>query len=209
MHLKKLVGLYAITPGSLAGAALTRKVEAALAGGVRLVQYRDKVSSPAERAQEAATLNQLCQRYGAQLLVNDDAKLARAVGAAGVHLGQSDARVADVRAAWPEAIIGATCHNDLALARAAHADGASYIALGAFYASSVKPHAVRATLDLIGRTKATTGLPVCAIGGITLARAPQLIAAGADMLAVITDLFDAPEVSHQARAYCQLFPTSP
>lgn len=200
-----LRGLYAITPQMTDTLRLCKQVEAALDGGVKLIQYRDKSRDIARRRVQAAALQNLCAERDALLIINDDVALAQDVGASGAHLGQADGSLAAARAAWPRGLIGATCHNQLALAMAAHEGGASYVAFGAFFPSTVKPDAVRAEPRLIASAKSATGLPVCAIGGITLDRAPALIAAGADMLAVITDLFDAPDITARARAYTHLF----
>jgi len=129
------------------------------------------------------------------------------VGADGVHVGRDDP---DPRAArerlGPGRLLGVSCYNEIARARAALAAGADYIAVGSMFPSSVKPGAVRAPLALIGEARAATGLPVVAIGGITLDNAPQLVAAGAAALAVISALFDAPDITAAARAFTALFP---
>lgn len=206
-------GLYAITPEGDDDGALLAAVEAALAGGVRLIQYRDKPAGPETRQRRAVALLERCRRHGARLIVNDDVTLARAVGADGVHLGRDDCPDGDlgsVRAALgPDAVIGVSCYADFELARAAAAAGADYLAFGAVFPSPTKPAAARASVDLISRAKRELALPVAAIGGITLANAPALIAAGADLLAVITDLFGAPDVAARAAAYQRLFFADP
>ena len=201
-----LRGLYAITPDGVPAATLLAQVEAALLGGVRLVQYRDKTADAVRRAELARALNALCRRYGADCIINDDVNLALAVDAAGVHLGGSDGDLAAARAALgPGRVLGASCYADFELARAAQTAGADYVAFGAVCASPTKPQAVRAPWTLLTRARAELGVPICAIGGITLADASGLAAAGADLLAVITDLFAAPDIAARAAAYQSCF----
>jgi thiamine-phosphate pyrophosphorylase len=130
--------------------------------------------------------------------------LALASGAGGVHLGRDDAAIADARGRLRGRLIGASCYDDPGRARAAVAAGADYVAFGSVFASPTKPGAVRAPLSIFGEAR-SLGVPLCAIGGITFESAPQLVAAGADLLAVITDLFDAPDITARARQYARLF----
>lgn len=208
----KLRGLYAITDSQLlADGKLLPYVEAALDGGARLLQYRDKSTDQARRLREAEALRSLCERYGANLLINDDAELAARLGV-GVHLGQGDGSLAAGRALLgSQAIIGATCHAQLALAEQAARDGASYVAFGRFFNSNTKPGAPAATVELLQQARARLSLPIVAIGGVTLETAPQLIANGASLLAVIHALFSAEsaqEVARRARAFSDLFATN-
>lgn len=201
-----LRGLYAITPDGLDKPTLLTGVEAALRGGVRLVQYRDKARRPAEQADRAYALLSLCRRFGARLIVNDDVALACSVDADGVHLGGDDGDLAAARLALgPGKLLGASCYADFDLACAAVGAGADYVAFGAVYPSPTKPYAARSPLSLFRRCRDELGVPVCAIGGITLANAPALVSAGADLLAVITDLFDAGDIASRARAFQQLY----
>jgi thiamine-phosphate pyrophosphorylase len=206
------VGLYAITPERIDDTRLFDECAAVLAGGCRWLQYRDKRSSPLQRRVRGEALRALCCNHGARFLVNDDVELALALGADGVHLGRTDAALGVARRRLgPQALIGASCYDDLELARAARAAGASYVAFGAVFPSPTKPQAVRAPLDLFARCRAEIGLPACAIGGIDRVRAPQLLAAGADLLAVITDLFGGDvllppeEITARAATYQKLF----
>lgn len=199
-------GLYAITPDEPDTLRLLAAAEAVLAGGGRWLQYRDKISLPGLRRERAEALEALCRRHGAALIVNDDVELAQVVGAAGVHLGRDDGDLAAARAQLGrDAIIGASCYADFACARRTAAAGASYVAFGAAYPSSTKPAAVRAPIELFARARNEIDVPVCAIGGITLANAAPLISAGADLIAVITDLFSAPDIAARAAAYQHLF----
>jgi thiamine-phosphate pyrophosphorylase len=171
------------------------------------VQYRAKRLPPAVRARQAQALARACRDHGALLIVNDDARLARDCGADGVHLGADDGDPRAVREAWPEAFLGVSCYDRPALAVAAAGAGADYVGIGSVFASPVKPGAVRAPLERIGEARSASGLRVAAIGGITAANAPLAVAAGADMIAVITALFDAPDVAQAARALSRPFDT--
>ncbi len=207
--MKTLRGLYAITDSQLlADGRLLPYVEAALKGGAQLLQYRDKSEDAARRLRQAEALRDLCLRHGAQLIINDDAELAARLGV-GLHLGQSDGSLAAARALLGrDAIIGATCHAQLELAEQARQEGASYIAFGRFFDSQTKPGAPAATPELLEQARARFRLPIVAIGGVTLDTAPQLIARGASMVAVIHALFaaeNAAEVERRARAFSQLF----
>jgi thiamine-phosphate pyrophosphorylase len=201
----ELRGLYAVTPDCASTEALLRDVGEVLAGGCRCLQYRDKSSNAELRRSRAQALQHLCQQSAAALLINDDVALALAVGAAGVHLGRDDGDLAAARAVLGAGkILGASCYADLALAERAVASGADYIAFGAMFISPSKPEAVQAPMHILGQAR-RLGVPVCAIGGITLVNAPQLIAAGADMLAVISDVFAAPVIAARAAAFESLF----
>ena len=206
MSKPKLRGLYAITPDCADSARLLADVEAALAGGCRILQYRDKLSPMPEQVARAQALRQLTRRYDARLLINDDLALAALVQADGVHLGRDDGNLLAARAILgPDKILGASCYTDLAAAEAATAAGADYVAFGAVHPSPTKPNAPRAAVDLFLQAKIRNTAPTCAIGGITLANAPPLIAAGADLLAVITDLFSAPDIAARAAQFQKLF----
>ena len=195
-------GLYAITPDLADTEALLRKVEEALKAGVAMLQYRNKIISKDKRLLQAKELAPLARGYGVPFIVNDDVEIALAVGANGAHLGNEDGDLAAARAKLAGRILGASCYGDLEKARAAVRAGADYVAFGSVFPSPTKPEAVRAPLSLFGND---VGVPLCAIGGITLENAPALIAAGADLLAVISDLFDAPDVGARAGDYRQLF----
>ena len=200
-----LRGLYVITQENPDTRALAAGVEACLAGGAALVQYRAKDAPPALALAQAERLAALCRARHTPFIVNDSLELALAVGADGVHLGLGDGDLRAARAALPKGLLGASCYADPQRARAAAAAGADYVALGSVFASSTKPAAARAPLACLAAAKAASGLPVVAIGGITLANAPLAITAGADMVAVISALFEAPDVQAAARAFARLF----
>jgi len=193
----KLRGLYAVTPE---GGDVERKLRLALEGGIALLQYRSK-SINRSRAQAVVGL---AREFGVPVIVNDDVELALELGADGAHLGRDDGALSIARRRLSGKLLGASCYNDLALARAAVQAGADYVAFGSVFPSPTKPQAVRAPLGLFKEARAL-GVPLAAIGGITLASAPQLIAAGADLVAVISDLFDAPDIRQRARDYGKLF----
>lgn len=204
----KLRGLYAITDSQLLAGKLLPWVEAALEGGVTLLQYRDKSQDQARRLREAEALAELCSRYQTRLIINDDAELAARLGV-GVHLGQTDGPLTPARTLLGrEAIIGSTCHAQLELAEQAAREGASYVAFGRFFNSVTKPGAPAADVALLDQARARITLPICVIGGITLDNAAPLVAHGADLLAVIHGLFGADstqEVTRRARAFNALF----
>ncbi|MDX2421391.1 MAG: thiamine phosphate synthase [Amphritea sp.] len=203
-----LRGLYAITDSTLMPNtdSLLLQVEQALRGGARILQYRDKSTHQALRLQQALALVDLCQQYHCPILINDDAELAKASGADGVHLGQSDGNIRQARSfLGPTAIIGNTCHNSLELARTACQQTADYVAFGAVFPSSTKPNATHASISLISEAKATLPVPVVAIGGINMDNADQVISAGADMIAVIHNLFANDDICAQAGQFNALF----
>ena len=197
----KLRGLYAVTPELADSETLLRRAAQALDGGIAMLQYRNK---GAPLLDEAKTLARMCRERAVPFIINDDLALALECGADGVHLGRDDGELAAARARLRGKLLGASCYNSSAAALAAVAAGADYIAFGSVFPSPTKPSAVRAPLALFGEARAL-GVPLIAIGGITLENAPQLLRAGADCLAVISDLFDAPDVAERARSYGKLF----
>ncbi len=204
-HLQ-LRGLYAITQDGLPQAELYEKTEAILANGAQLLQYRDKSADRSKRLEQALWLKQCCDEFNCLFIINDDIELADEVSADGVHLGRDDAVYAQARAQLgPKAIIGLSCYNQMNLAEAAQAMGASYAAFGACFPSPTKPDAPLASLELIQQAKQQLNIPVCCIGGITLERAPQLLESNADMLAVISNLYSCDHPGKVARQYRELF----
>lgn len=200
----KLRGLYALTPELADRRKLLDLVGQALEGGIAALQYRCKSLPSSERLAEAQALAALCRAKGVLFIVNDDPGIALAADADGAHLGRDDGDPAQARARLGAKLLGVSCYDSLEAARAAVAAGADYVAFGSVFPSPTKPAAVRAPLGLFGRARAL-GVPLVAIGGITLQNAPQVLAAGADALAVISDLFEAPDVAARARAYGKLF----
>jgi thiamine-phosphate pyrophosphorylase len=206
LPMRAIRGLYAVTPDLADNALLITKTQAALAGGARLVQYRNKTAAENQRREQATALRELCRRYGATFIINDHVELAREIDADGVHIGADDAGVAAARTRLGRGkIIGASCYNNLQRALSAAAQGADYVAFGSFFASTIKPGAVRAPLALLQQARQQVVLPVVPIGGITLDNAGELLEAGVDALAVISALFAAPDVEVAARNFCQFF----
>ncbi|MCW4454603.1 thiamine phosphate synthase [Flavobacterium sp. MXW15] len=198
-------GVYLITPDDNDSARLLAQVQPLLAAGAAWLQYRNKQADAALRHEQAAALQALCAAAGVPLIVNDDPALARAVGAAGVHLGEDDGDIAAARALLgPDAIVGASCYDQLPRAQRAVAAGASYVAFGAFFPSRSKANTRRAHPDLL-RQSAALGVPRVAIGGITPDNAAPLVAAGADLLAVISGVFAEPDPVAALHAYRRCF----
>lgn len=200
----KLRGLYAITPDIADRRRLRELIGQALEGGIAALQYRCKTLSSSERLAEATVFAALCRAKRVTFIVNDDPGIAIAADADGAHLGRDDGDPAQARARLGAKLLGVSCYDAPDLARAAVAAGADYVAFGSVFASPTKPAATRAPLALFAQAK-PLGVPLVAIGGITLENAAQVVAAGADALAVISDLFDAPDVRERARAYGKLF----
>jgi thiamine-phosphate pyrophosphorylase len=188
-HRARLAGLYAVTPDVADTTRLVLLVEAAIAGGANAIQYRNKSASRELRREQAERLVRVCQGHGVVLIVNDDADLAREVDAAGVHLGEDDGNLVVARAmVGPSKLIGVSCYNNLARAQHYVAQGADYVAFGSFFPSQVKPDARRAEISLLRQAR-PLGVPVVAIGGVTAGNARALVSAGADAVAVISDVF--------------------
>ena len=201
----RLRGLYAITPATPDTARLALLARECLEGGAAALQYRAKDMAPGLALVQARRLAELCRAHGALFIVNDSLALALAVGADGVHLGREDEPPRQARIVFPVGVIGVSCYDDPRRAREAAAAGADYVAIGSVFTSSTKPAAVRAPLCAITDARAASALPVVAIGGITHANAPEAIAAGADMVAVIAAVFSAPDVRASARQFARLF----
>lgn len=197
-------GLYLLTPDENDTARLLERTKPVI-GFARLLQYRNKQADPALSRKQMDALLPLCREHGVPLLANDDWRLAQASGAQGAHLGEDDGGLEAARQALgPEAIIGASCYDSLDHAAAAAAAGASYLAFGACFPSPTKPNARRATPALLREAK-RFGLPVVAIGGITPDNARIVVDAGADLVAVISGVFDAPDPAAAAQAYLHAF----
>ena len=202
-------GLYAITADQSDDRQLLEQVEAVLQAGAAWLQYRNKTADSATRDRQARLLQPVCARHQVPLIVNDDWRLAAAIGADGVHLGEGDGGIAVARSALgPQALIGASCYDRIDLARDAVRAGASHVAFGAFFPSPTKPNA-RVALPALLADAASLGVPRVAIGGITPDNGLSLVAAGADLLAVISGVFDSPDPAVATRAYLRCFHSSP
>ena len=202
---RPLAGLYAITPDEPRTDMLVRKVGEALRGGAPLVQYRNKTASPALRLEQARALAPLCRAAGAAFIVNDDLALALELGADGLHLGADDGDLSDARRRLGQGkLLGASCYNRIELAAAAARSGVDYLAFGSVFSSGTKPGAVRAPLAIFAEARRRFGLPLVAIGGITLQNAGEVFAAGADAVAVISALFDTGDIAECAAGFARI-----
>lgn len=204
-------GLYAITPDTDDTPGLLARVEQALAGGARLLQYRNKTADGSLRLIQGRALLVLCRRYQVPLIINDYLDLALALDADGLHIGAEDGPLAQTRARLGAGkILGTSCYRSLSAAIDAEKSGADYVAFGGFYASTVKSGmTTRTPITLLREARQQLSVPLVAIGGITVDNAPPLIAAGADSVAVITALFGASDVRGAARNFSALFPRPP
>ena len=199
-------GLYLVTPDWDDTGRLLAATKAALEGGVVLLQYRHKTAEPMLQREQATALLALCRQFDCPFIVNDHVDLCLAIGADGVHVGGTDAAVAAVRAqVGPELIVGASCYGDLALSRAAHAAGASYVAYGGFYPSRVKKYPVTTAMDILADSRAHVPLPMVVIGGMTPENSVPLVAAGADMVAAISSVYLAENPKQAAASFVALY----
>lgn len=203
LHIRR--GLYLLTPDEADTDALLARTQPLLQAGVALLQYRNKQADRGLRREQALALLALCADFGTPLLINDDWQLAADIGAAGAHLGETDSDPVRAREGLgPNAMIGVSCYDSIERARSAAAQGASYLAFGAFHPSTTKPQARHATPGLLAQAR-TFGLPLVAIGGITPENASALFAAGADFVAVISAVYDAPDPIAAVRAFQSSF----
>lgn len=202
-----LHGLYIITDATLLPVeSFLTKVEHAIRGGARIVQYRDKSKDRQMRQAQAHGLMNLCSQYKIPLIINDDVELAASVDANGVHLGKNDISIEWARSLLGDtAIIGVSCYASISLAVSAETQGADYVAFGSFFTSPTKPNAVRADIELLEQATTQLHLPICAIGGITAKNVSALIKAGAHMVAVISEVFASPNPENSARSLASVF----
>lgn len=206
IHLSSISGLYAVTPDEPDTETLCIKVGAALRGGARLVQYRNKAADEALLLRQATALLAMCRSYDVPLVINDHLDLCAKIGADGLHLGGTDCNLgAARRLLGANKIIGASCYNQLDLALKAQADGADYAAFGACYVSDTKPNAANAPLSLFEQAKQKLTIPLVAIGGITLENAAQVKQAGADAIAVVGALFNAKDITKSSQQFTSIF----
>jgi len=201
-----IAGLYAVTPDFADTRSLLTAAEAALAGGARLVQYRNKSAAAPLRLAQARALLAPCRRFQVPLIINDHLDLALAVDADGLHLGAEDGSLAAARERLgARKILGASCYDRIDLADRALALGADHVAFGSVFPSTTKPGAVRAPLDLLREARRRIKVPIVAIGGITPENGAELIHAGAHLLAVIHGVFGQSDIRAAAQAYAALF----
>ncbi len=200
-----LAGLYLVTPDWDDTDRLLHVTQQALLGGAVLVQYRHKTASDSLRLLQAQKLQTLCRHYQVPFIVNDHLDLCLALDADGIHVGGTDASVAEMRAALgPDKIVGASCYGDLSLAHAAQLAGASYVAFGGFYLSRVKKYPVTTPFGLVSTACTAISLPNVVIGGMTVENCQPLVEAGAHMVAAISSIYLAPDPQAAARAFTNL-----
>ena len=203
-------GLYAVTPDEADTDLLLAKVEAALQGGISMLQYRNKLADHKLQTQQARAILPLCRQYQVPFIINDSVKLCLTLDADGVHIGAEDGNLTEIRTRIGKyKILGASCYDRFDLALAAQRAGVDYVAFGACFASSTKPNAPVANLSLFDQARTQLTIPAVAIGGITLTNAAQVIAAGADSLAVINAIFNATDVKSSTEQFTQLFRAQP
>lgn len=199
-------GLYLVTPDWDDTDKLLAASEQAIAGGATLVQYRHKTASDALRNEQAAALLKLCRRLGVPFIVNDHVALCEALDADGIHVGGTDATVAEVRSQiGNDKILGASCYGDLQRARDAVAAGASYVAFGGFYPSRVKKYEVTTSPAIVTQAREELSVPVCVIGGMTAKNSASLVALGAHMVAAISSVYAADDPYKAAVEFSALF----
>ncbi|MBB3213830.1 thiamine-phosphate pyrophosphorylase [Herbaspirillum sp. Sphag1AN] len=203
-HLK---GLYVVTPDWDDTDKLVAATEQAILGGATLVQYRHKTADAAQRQQQASALLAVCRRHSVPFIINDYVELCLSLDADGIHVGGTDASVAEVRAqVGPDKIVGASCYGTLQLARDAWKAGASYVAFGGFYPSRVKKYEFKTAPEIVAESRREIPLPVVVIGGMTQENCQPLIAQGTDMVAAISSVYMTEDVRGAAAAFAALLP---
>ena len=199
-------GLYAITPDSADLNTLIQKTQLAIEGGAFMVQYRSKIHDRDVKMQQCAAILRICREYDIPCIVNDDVEMCRVLEADGVHLGENDDNIAEVRRILGEdSIIGSSCYDQLNRAKIAQKEGASYVAFGTMFPTPTKPNAPRATLELLREAKSEIQIPIVAIGGITMNNAHDVIETGIDAIAVITSLYESNSIKETAETFSQMF----
>lgn len=198
-------GLYLITPDEADNESFFSRVLPVLSRQIAVLQYRNKLANAEQMHEQVKVLIQHCRELGIVFIVNDDIGIAHQLSADGVHLGEHDGDLESARKLLgPKAIIGVSCYNSLALAEKAAEQGADYIAFGAIYPSTTKPHARIASLELFSQA-ASLNLPMVAIGGITPDNAAATLAAGADFIAVIGAVFGAADPALEVTNFISAF----
>lgn len=192
---KAMMQLYAVTDRTwLGGRTLYEQVEEALLGGVTCVQLREKNLSEEEILKEAVSLAALCKRYKVPFIVNDNPQIALKAGADGVHLGQDDMRVDEVRRmVGDQMIIGATAHT-VEEAVEAQRLGADYLGAGAVFPSGTKSNTIALPFERLQAICDAVRIPVVAIGGITRTNLMSLAGSGVSGIAVVSAIFAAEDI---------------
>lgn len=199
-------GLYVITDEKLTPYdKILDMVQQALEGGAKFVQLRDKNNTDDFLFEYGLKLKQLCQQYGAYFIVNDRVELALKLDADGVHVGEEDENIEKVMEMMRGKIVGVSCYGSVERAKQMQQAGASYVAFGSFYFSPTKPKSKTVPKEIIPQAKRELSIPVCVIGGITVERAKELVELGADIVAVISDIWTADNIKNRCLEYKKLF----
>ncbi|WP_297886896.1 thiamine phosphate synthase [Sulfurihydrogenibium sp.] len=202
----KLKGLYVITDEKLTPYdRMLDMVERALKGGASIVQLRDKNNPDEFLIPYCLELKKLCHKYDAIFIVNDRVDLALNVDADGVHVGEEDPDVVEVRQKTKGKIMGVSCYGSVERALQMQEIGADYVAFGSFYPSPTKPKSRIVPKSVVLEAKNVLKIPVCVIGGLTAENSKELIDLGADMVAVISDVWTASDIESRCREYIKLF----
>lgn len=199
-------GLYVITDEKLTPYdKILDMVQQALEGGAKFVQLRDKNNTDDFLFEYGLKLKQLCHQYGAYFIVNDRVELALKLDADGVHVGEEDENIEKVMEMMRGKIVGVSCYGSVERAKQMQQAGASYVAFGSFYFSPTKPKSKTVPKEIIPQAKRELSIPVCVIGGITVERAKELVELGADIVAVISDIWTADNIKNRCLEYKKLF----
>ncbi len=203
--MKPLEGIYAITDDILTPhETIISQVEAALKGGAKVVQLRNKSDKDDDLVEVATQLQKLCTTYQATFFINDRVELTKKVKADGVHIGYSDLAVSEARKILGQKVkIGVSCYGDLERAQKAVADGADYVAFGAFYPSKTKPKAAVVDLEVISQAKKELNVPVCVIGGINETNIHEVAKHQPDMYSLVSDIFEAENIQQKVERLTQ------
>lgn len=198
-------GLYAITPDQNDNDQLISQVEQAINGGVKVIQYRAKTINITQKKIQARAIKDLCDKRNIKLIINDNIELSLHLDAFGVHLGKDDDNIDKARKILgPNKCIGVSCYNSVARAKAAHEKKVNYIALGAFFPTSSKPNAPRASLEQIKQVREFCELPIVAIGGITLDNISMLLKNDINAIASISSIFNARNIKNATQQFCKI-----
>ncbi len=186
----------------LSAATQTQVIRSVVTAGVGLIQFRDKRSSFDDKLRAAEALQALCSRLEVPLLINDDVDIARAVGAAGAHLGREDMPIDKARGLLGKhAIIGASCYASLECAQQACRDGADYVSFGAVFDSPTKPGATPIALNTLRHYARRIEKPVCAVGGISAQHAASVFDCGVTMIAAASGILARADPAAAVRRY--------
>lgn len=199
-------GLYVITDEKLTPYdRILSMVEEALEGGAKLVQLRDKNNSDDFLLDYAVKIRDLCHRYESYFIINDRIQLALKSRADGVHVGEEDENIERVMELMKGKIVGVSCYGSVERAKEMEDLEASYVAFGSFYFSPTKPKSKIVPKDIVSQAKKELKIPICVIGGLTVERAKELIDLGADLVAVINDVWTAKDIKERCKEYSRLF----